>query len=327
MTMAGDEQLRAALGSEPAHYDELALVDAASAPPPEGATVLFASEPFASPGGRHDVDLVQDTLATGRQLVLPAGAVPTLVFVSTGTVDITTDAGDVVSLGANQSAALAGVLTIAASSDGTEVAAAYVGPSVPRLTQAAGTPVPEGRVIDVSGASITATQGPPAATQATPATPADADDDGDGLTNVDELALNTDPHLADTDDDGLSDGDEVLVYGTLPLAPDTDGDGILDSDEIARGTDPLVADNAPPVVSDEGVSGTIDSDGDGLDDALEADLGTDPFNPDTDDDGLTDGDEYTIYATGLLNPDSDGDGVLDGQEVANGTDPNDPNSF
>ena len=70
-----------------------------------------------------------------------------------------------------------------------------------------------------------------------------------------------------------------------------------------------------------------DGDGDGLEDAIEAELGTDPFDLDTDDDGLTDGDEYYIFQTGTRNADNDGDGVLDGDEVANGTDPNDPGSF
>ena len=72
---------------------------------------------------------------------------------------------------------------------------------------------------------------------------------------------------------------------------------------------------------------SLDSDGDGLEDAIEFELGTDAYDLDTDDDGAADGDEYYVYQTGTLNPDNDADGVLDGDEVANGTDPNDPNSF
>jgi oligopeptide transport system substrate-binding protein len=71
----------------------------------------------------------------------------------------------------------------------------------------------------------------------------------------------------------------------------------------------------------------LDADGDGLEDAIEVELGTDPYDVDTDDDGAADGDEYYVHQTGTLNPDNDADGVLDGDEVANGTDPNDPNSF
>jgi outer membrane protein OmpA-like peptidoglycan-associated protein len=47
----------------------------------------------------------------------------------------------------------------------------------------------------------------------------------------------------------------------------------------------------------------------------ESELGTDPYDPDTDKDGLTDGEEVLQYNTDPLNPDSDYDGLLDGAEV------------
>lgn len=67
---------------------------------------------------------------------------------------------------------------------------------------------------------------------------ADADSDSDGLSNVKEIELGTNPQKADTDNDGLSDGDEVNNYGTDPLKPDTDDDGLDDGDEIKFSTDP-----------------------------------------------------------------------------------------
>jgi len=67
-----------------------------------------------------------------------------------------------------------------------------------------------------------------------------------------------------------------------------------------------------------------DSDGDMLSDEYENSMCSDPNNPDTDGDGLTDGEEVLKYKTDPCNPDSDGDGVSDGDEIRNGTDPNDP---
>ena len=48
---------------------------------------------------------------------------------------------------------------------------------------------------------------------------------------------------------------------------------------------------------------------------------TDPLDPDTDGDGLNDGDEVNTFSTDPLNEDSDDDGLSDGQEVSAGLDP------
>ncbi|HMO99730.1 MAG TPA: hypothetical protein PKE26_11520 [Kiritimatiellia bacterium] len=65
------------------------------------------------------------------------------------------------------------------------------------------------------------------------------DPDEDGLTNLEEYLLGTDPNQDDTDGDGLTDYDEVHLYGTDPTNPDTDSDGLSDGEEInLHGTDP-----------------------------------------------------------------------------------------
>jgi outer membrane protein OmpA-like peptidoglycan-associated protein len=61
--------------------------------------------------------------------------------------------------------------------------------------------------------------------------------------------------------------------------------------------------------------GALDSDGDGLTDEEEKRLGTDPYDPDTDDDGLSDGEEVNLHGTDPLNPDTDLDALRDGAEV------------
>lgn len=70
------------------------------------------------------------------------------------------------------------------------------------------------------------------------------DSDHDGLTDLQESFLKTNPWNSDSDGDGVSDGDEVFVYHTAPMNPDSDYDGIGDGQELADGTDPNNANSA-----------------------------------------------------------------------------------
>jgi hypothetical protein len=103
------------------------------------------------------------------------------------------------------------------------------------------------------------------------------DADADGLLDLDELAIGTDPSDPDSDDDGLADGLEV---GSVAAPADTDGDGTIDA------LDP-------------------DDDGDGVPTAAEDANGNgNPADDDADDDGIPDSRET----------DSDGDGTDDGAD-------------
>lgn len=113
------------------------------------------------------------------------------------------------------------------------------------------------------------------------------DTDKDGLTDGEEINLTgTNPLDPDTDKDTIGDaeddqdGDSLtnlneIQLGTNPKVDDTDLDGLSDSDEVQRGTDPTKE----------------DTDNDGMIDGLEVENGTDPKNPDSDGDGTKDGDE------------------------------------
>ena len=144
----------------------------------------------------------------------------------------------------------------------------------------------------------------------TPGLVADEDDDDDGISDFDELAMGTDPTSPDTDGDGYCDGTEAVV-GVCEAGPDafpsdpsahadTDGDGMPDT---ITGT----STSAPPLVED------TDDDGDGLEDTSEtntglyvdgSDTGTDPLNPDTDFDGVCDG-PNAVPPTCEAGPDGD----------------------
>ncbi len=94
------------------------------------------------------------------------------------------------------------------------------------------------------------------------------DSDSDGMPDTYETAHGClDAYLADAgtdpDLDGLSNINEFIV-GTDPCFDDTDGDGLLDGPEARNGTNPLVA-NPDPLDSDDDNDGCTDTEETGLD--------------------------------------------------------------
>jgi hypothetical protein len=139
------------------------------------------------------------------------------------------------------------------------------------------------------------------------------DTDGDGLTDSEENTIGTDPKVPDSDHDGVRDGTEVIDWKTNPLKKDSDGDGLEDNDTYERNMD----------TDGDGIKNAldIDSDNDGLTDGNETKLHqTDPVNNDTDSDGLLDGQELLFYSNPRMN-DTDYDLLLDNDEYLSGTDP------
>ncbi|MCK5415791.1 MAG: hypothetical protein KAJ35_10455, partial [Thermoplasmata archaeon] len=122
------------------------------------------------------------------------------------------------------------------------------------------------------------------------------DTDGDGLGDLEEYNLSTDPGIADSDGDGMDDLEEVLA-GTDPTHFDSDGDTLDDGLEVEIGSNPL----------------NRDTDGEGLTDDIEFEFGSDPADNDTDDDGLDDFKEYG-FNSDIFDPDSDGDFMFDSRE-------------
>lgn len=166
------------------------------------------------------------------------------------------------------------------------------------------------------------------------------------------VPLPTDARNPDTDRDGISDYDEAngvtinVLFGspvtvrTNPLDPDSDGDTLPDGAERQLRTNPTVHDGDK----------VLDNDRDGLVNFLEdmiawdvsyrtvstaalpqgqsqsvAGVLSDRDDPDTDDDGLNDREEYDL-GTNPTDPDTDGDGLSDLEEVEAGTDPRDADS-
>ncbi len=121
------------------------------------------------------------------------------------------------------------------------------------------------------------------------------DTDGDGLADVLEELIGSNPELIDSDGDELSDYQEFYLTLTDPTLVDSDDNGISDAYE--------------------------DMDFDGLSNLEEFALGTDVGFGDSDRDDLNDYDEVYVYGTNPLNPDSDGEGLCDGDDVLLGFNP------
>lgn len=121
----------------------------------------------------------------------------------------------------------------------------------------------------------------------------------------------------DTDGDGVPDYLEI-IWGMDHKSDDSDGDGLTDYEECyITLTDPLNADTDENGITD----GEDDLDGDGISNAEEIRLGTDPTKGDTDGDNLTDYEEVYTYGTDPLNTDTDGDGLSDYDDVILGFSP------
>ncbi|MDA7494370.1 hypothetical protein N8485_06225, partial [Akkermansiaceae bacterium] len=148
---------------------------------------------------------------------------------------------------------------------------------------------------------------------------ADADNDGmnDSFERVHGLAPD-DPSdaSADEDSDGLSNLLESIL-GTNPSQEDSDGDGVSDSQETAQFTDPNSADSIPPLYRQKDI-GVTDLNKNGMSDLWEASFGAGDLKPtdDEDGDGLTNKDEAKL-GTNPFDSKSNFRVIAENSEIAN----------
>ena len=137
------------------------------------------------------------------------------------------------------------------------------------------------------------------------------DGDADGVPDGCDVCLGADDGL-DDDGDGIPNGCDSCVGDPT----DTDGDGVADACDACPGHDDAIDTDG------DGFADGCDA-CDGFDDALDSDADgfINALDPDSDNDGLTDGDEVNEYETDPNDPDTDDGGVSDGDEVDQGLDP------
>ncbi|HIE10924.1 MAG TPA: hypothetical protein EYP62_04865, partial [Kiritimatiellae bacterium] len=162
---------------------------------------------------------------------------------------------------------------------------------------------------------------------------ADEDYDGDGLSNLEEYRIKNglagnppgtfDPDYADV----------VWDYSTDPFNPDSDGDGLPDGWEAVFGLHPMdpipTADGMRTRFPVLGPSGDVDHDGlfngreysvrfhlhEGADSNAINEASTNPWDPDSDRDGLKDGEEDRSFRCSPVVQDSDLDNLADGTDM------------
>ena len=130
------------------------------------------------------------------------------------------------------------------------------------------------------------------------------DTDNDGINDYNEYHTWNTNHLdEDTDMDGLNDGDEAHLYLTNPLVydNDSDGDGFYWFQDCND--------------SEERISPDASEQLDGVDNNCNEIIDEGFADLDSDNDGLSDYEEYYVYKTNHLDDDSDKDTLLDGKEV------------
>ena len=164
--------------------------------------------------------------------------------------------------------------------------------------------------------------------------------EGDGPT----LILATDGEITVTSSDlekprKLEGGEAAEFTGTLEIRAGDDEAASYVAGVIGENLESRSGEEPKPGDGDLGGTGgggstsdqvpavQVDTDGDGLFDDVEEAIGTDPSKPDTDLDGLTDGEEVNVYGSDPLSMDGDGDGLPDYNEIMQqGTDPMNPDT-
>jgi hypothetical protein len=175
---AGAVQQRSSLGAQPVSYLSIELVGVDAPPPPADATVLQPGQPFPSPAGLHDLDLLSAELVAGEAFTIPDSGAKNVVLITDGAANVGRPGGDAVVLLAGEAASFSGELEVSAAADSGEAqdvsfVVAMIGPEVSPPAGIAEAPVPPTAIAETPAAptTIAETPLPPTETAAVAGTP------------------------------------------------------------------------------------------------------------------------------------------------------------
>jgi hypothetical protein len=168
---AGTIQQRSSLGAQPVSYLSIELVGVDAPLPPADATVLQPGQPFPSPAGLHDLDLLSAALVAGESFTIPDSGAKNVVLITDGAADVGRPGGEGVVLLAGEAASFSGELQLSGAADGggeaqdVSFVVGMIGPEVPPPAGLAETPAPPTAIAETPAATV--------ATAETPALPAE----------------------------------------------------------------------------------------------------------------------------------------------------------
>src|SRR5215213_5030808 len=183
----GTVQQRSSLGAQPVSYLSIELVSVDAAPPPADATVLQPGQPFPSPAGLHDLDLLSASLVADEAFTIPDSGGKNVVLITDGTANVGRPGGEAVVLLAGEAASFSGELQVSGAADesgdaqNVSFVVGVIGPEVPPPAGVAEVPAPTAATTETP-ATTTATAETPAPTSETTAAGTPATTGQDSIT-------------------------------------------------------------------------------------------------------------------------------------------------
>jgi len=144
----GTVQQRSSLGLQPVSYLSIELVSVDAAPPAADATVLQPGQPFPSPAGLHDLDLLSAALVPDEVFTIPDSGAKNVVLITDGAANVGRPGGEAVVLLAGEAASFSGELQVSGAADDSGEAqnvsfvVGMIGPEVPPPAGITNTPAP-----------------------------------------------------------------------------------------------------------------------------------------------------------------------------------------